>query len=276
MKTQIIILVDNTVAASGIRGEHGLAFWMETAGRRLLFDTGQGLVLKDNALALRLDLGSTDTVVLSHGHYDHTGGLTSVIKQATGVVRVYMHPDALLPKYHSKAGVMRDIGISATTRGALSASHCRLTTSREPSEVVPGVWTTGEIPRQHHEESMSDVFFSDPDGRAVDPLKDDQALFVETEKGTVVLLGCAHAGLINTLDHVLRLTDGRPIRAILGGMHLGSASDERLAWTIAALRKFGVSLLAPMHCTGMKATAMLWNAFPEVCRSWCAGTVCEF
>ena len=91
-----------------------------------------------------------------------------------------------------------------------------------------------------------------------------------------MLLGCAHAGPINTLDHIQRLTNGQPIRAVLGGMHLGSASQERIAWTINELRRFDLHQLAPMHCTGMKATAALWNAFPGTCCAWGAGSICEF
>ena len=274
--TRIVVLADNTVAASGIRGEHGLAFWIETDGHCILFDTGQGLVLTDNAKALNLDLDAVDTIVLSHGHYDHTGGLASVLRQAAGDVCVYAHPNALLPKYHRAEGKTRDIGMSADSIQALSTSRYRLITSREPKEVASGMWSTGEIPRRYPNETTTDSFCKDPDGREADPLLDDQALFIKTEKGTIVLLGCAHAGPINTLDHIQHLTNGRPIRAVFGGMHLGSAPEERIAWTINELRRFDLLQLAAMHCTGMKATAALWNAFPCTCCTWGAGSSCEF
>jgi 7,8-dihydropterin-6-yl-methyl-4-(beta-D-ribofuranosyl)aminobenzene 5'-phosphate synthase len=276
VKAHIAVLAENTAAARNARGEHGLAFWIETDGRRLLFDTGQGLVLADNARALNIDLGVVDTLVLSHGHYDHTGGLAAVLRQAAGEVRVHAHPDALLPKYHRTQGAVRKIGMPAESRDALSGPRCRLITSLNPTEVTPGVWSTGEIPRRHIEETPTETFCKDPDGRENDPLLDDQALFIETVNGIVVLLGCAHAGVINTLDHIQLLANGRPIHAVLGGMHLGAASEARLAWTIGELRRFDLHRLAAMHCTGAKASAALWHAFPDACREWGAGTICEF
>ena len=272
---KITILADNTVVARNAQGEHGLAFWLETEGRALLFDTGQGLVLADNARALGLDLNAAEAVVLSHGHYDHTGGLASVLRRAVRDVRVYAHPHALLPKYRRGDGRTTDVGMPADSLQALSGPHCRLISSRESKEVLPGVWSTGEVPRRYPEEAMTEPFCRDFEGCETDPLLDDQALFMETGKGVVVLLGCAHAGPINTLDHIQRLTNGRPIRAVLGGMHLGAASPERLAWTIQELRRFDLQQLAPLHCTGMKATAALWNAFPAACCAWGAGSTCE-
>lgn len=96
---------------------------------------------------------------------------------------------------------------------------------------------------------------------------------METAQGTVVLLGCAHAGLIATLDHVRQLTAGAPIRAIIGGMHLGSASRDRMSWTLGELQRFRAGLVCPLHCTGQGAAAQLWAAFPDACRAGGAGTV---
>jgi 7,8-dihydropterin-6-yl-methyl-4-(beta-D-ribofuranosyl)aminobenzene 5'-phosphate synthase len=275
-KAQIVVVADNTVTANRIKGEHGLAFWIETAEHCIMFDTGQGLVLEDNARALNLDLDAVDTVVLSHGHYDHTGGLASVLRCASGNVCIYAHLDAFLPKYHRKGESIREIGIPSESRVAMTDSRCRLIASREPIEIVPGVWSTGEILRQHREEASKESFCRDAAGQEPDLLMDDQALFIDTAKGMVVLLGCAHAGLINTLDHIQQLTNGRPIRAVVGGMHLGSASDSRLAWTISALRKFGIGLFGPMHCTGQKAIAAFWAVFPSACQECGVGTLFKF
>jgi 7,8-dihydropterin-6-yl-methyl-4-(beta-D-ribofuranosyl)aminobenzene 5'-phosphate synthase len=273
--TRIIILADNTVTGIGVRGEHGLSFWIETDQHCMLFDTGQGLILEDNARALNVDLDAVDTVVLSHGHYDHTGGLSSVLRLTEGEVRIFAHPDVFLPKYSKKGPAVRDIWIPAAVRKALMDPRCKIITSRESLEVAPGIWQTGEIPRLHTEEAEEDGFFTDPAGVVRDQLQDDQALFMESKKGTIVLLGCAHAGPINTLDHIKHLTNDRPIFAVIGGMHLGSASEERLRWTIEELRRFDLHHLAAIHCTGIKASAALWHEFPDICRKWCAGSICE-
>jgi len=257
-------------------GEHGLAFWVETNEHCLLFDTGQGLVLANNAGKLKLDLDAVDTVVLSHGHYDHTGGLASLLRCGTREVRLYAHPDALLPKYSKKDGTARKIGIPFDSRQALLNPRSKLIKTCESAEVARGAWATGEIPRHHCEEVIEDAFFLDPEGNERDSSLDDQALFIETERGLVVLLGCAHSGVINTLDHVQHLAEDKPICSVIGGMHLSSASGERVAWTIAELRRFDLQHLAPMHCTGMKASAALWNTFSGIYATGGVGSVYEF
>ena len=271
---RITILAENTAHARGVRGEHGLAFWIEAAGRNILFDTGQGLVLEDNARALRIDLRSAGTIVLSHGHYDHTGGLAAVLHAARELVTVHAHPDAMLPKFITGGAAPRDIGMADADRAAVL--HACFIPSRQPVEVAPGIRTTGEIPRRHPGEAAAGPFVRDSEGRHPDPLADDQSLLLDTAAGTVVLLGCAHAGPINTLDHVRELTGGAPIHAVIGGMHLLSAPDERIAWTVDSLRRLDAAILAPMHCTGPKAAAALWTAFPRACRSAGAGSVLDF
>lgn len=269
---RLTLLADDTVSARSARGEHGLCFHIEAGERRLLFDTGQGLVLADNVRALGVDLGAVDTVVLSHGHYDHTGGLPTVLAAARAPVVVHLHPDALQPKYHGA----RAIGLPPAARDALNATACRLLLSRELGEVAPGIFRTGEIPRRHAEETPEENFHLDPEGQNPDPLLDDQSLFLSTPQGTVVLLGCAHAGVVNILDHVRRLTDNRPVRAVLGGLHLGAASAVRLQWTLDSLRRIAPRLLVPMHCTGPRAIAALWREFPDACRPGGAGAVFDF
>ncbi len=269
---RITVLADNTVSARTARGEHGLCFHIEAGDRRLLFDTGQGLVLTDNAKALGIDLGAVDTIVLSHGHYDHTGGLPTVLSAARGPVTVHLHPDALQPKYHQA----RSIGIPLAARDALAGPNCRLVSSRDPSEVTPGLFLTGEVPRPHPEEALAEVFHLDPAGKTIDPLLDDQSLFFDAPQGTVVLLGCAHAGVIHILEHVQRLTHTRPLCAVIGGMHLGSASPARRHWVAENLRRLAPHLLVPMHCTGPKATAALWHEFPETMCPGGAGAVFKF
>jgi 7,8-dihydropterin-6-yl-methyl-4-(beta-D-ribofuranosyl)aminobenzene 5'-phosphate synthase len=141
--------------------------------------------------------------------------------------------------------------------------------------VCDGVRLTGTIPRLTDFESDAGTFFLDPEGREPDPLVDDQAVFVETRAGTVVLLGCAHAGVVNTLRHVESLAPG-PIHAVVGGMHLGAASPERVEATVGALVERGVRHVIPCHCTGLPATAALMGELRDRCTPGHAGAAFEF
>lgn len=272
----ITVLADNTVAVSGWLGEHGLAVWIDTGEHSLLFDTGQGAVLSHNASALRMNLDAVDTIVLSHGHYDHIGGLPDVLRVAERPVTVHAHPQALLSKYLCDKSGARLIGMTPETRTMLSGNRCRLVPSEKPTTVGTGIHTTGEIPRRHPEETITERFMHDSECRKPDPLMDDQAIYLETARGTVVVLGCAHAGLVNTLEQVRTLTGNQPIHAVIGGFHLRSASAEHLRWTLKALEAFTIDVLVPLHCTGQKTVAALCSSFPKACQPAGAGSTFIF
>jgi 7,8-dihydropterin-6-yl-methyl-4-(beta-D-ribofuranosyl)aminobenzene 5'-phosphate synthase len=141
----------------------------------------------------------------------------------------------------------------------------RLILSMRPVSVTDGVWVTGEIPRRHRFEDGNGYFFLNEARTQHDPLVDDQALCVETGRGLVVLLGCAHAGVVNTLDYVAELRPEQPIHAVVGGMHLHGADAQRIEETVAALRRHEVQLIAPGHCTGFAATRALFAALDSRC-----------
>ncbi len=276
LNVNITVLVENRAARPDVGSEHGLAFWIETATDRVLFDTGQSGLVCANATALGIDLGAVDTIALSHGHYDHTGGLADVLACVAGPVAVYLHPDALPSKYHRAGSVARYIGIPGRAREALRRPQVRFCPVEKPTEIAAGVFLTGVIPRRHAEERGEEGFFLDEDGGRGDPVVDDQALYVLTPSGLVVLLGCAHAGVINTLDRVRHLAEGQALRAVIGGMHLRAASDARIAWTVDALCRMDVGVLCPLHCTGERAAAAMQTAFGAKCLAGGAGTRFEF
>lgn len=274
-KRRITVIVENTCRDRGLLGEHGLSFWIELGSEAVLFDTGQGQVIKHNAQRLGVKLASTESIALSHGHYDHTGGLSDVLA-LTGHPRVYAHPQAFEPKYACNAnGLARDVG---TAESAIRdvRSRAEMIPVTEPVEIGAGLWLTGPVPRLTAYEDTGGAFFKDKDCHEPDDLVDDQAAFFETESGTVVILGCAHSGVINTLRHIRTLTSNRPIRAALGGMHLVNAGPERINATIEELRSLEVASLAPCHCTGFPATARLWREFSDQCRACPAGSVIAF
>ena len=273
---RITTLVENTAGLSGALGEHGLSFWLETPSWRVLFDTGSGVVLEDNARTLGVDLSLADAIVLSHGHYDHTGGL-SIARQAAPQAKIFHHPAAFAPKYACMPdGTSRYIGAPPASMEAARQGNGLMVSTKTPTQVAHGLFVTGEIPRVTGFEDTGGPFFLDESCEQPDPLVDDQALFYESPRGTVVVLGCAHAGVVNTLHHVRRLTKNRPLHAVLGGLHLLWATEERVSRTIEALQSFDIAHLGIAHCTGFEATGALLAAFPGQCRPCTAGVLTEF
>ncbi|MGQ9652357.1 MAG: MBL fold metallo-hydrolase [Phycisphaerae bacterium] len=275
-KVRITVLVENTAESPGLLAEHGLAFWIEAGSQCILFDTGQGGVLVSNACRLGISLSRVDAVVLSHGHYDHTGGLAEALR-GNRPNAIYAHPDALKPKFaRNKDGTSREIGIPVACEQAVDRRRGQLVLTEGPTAVFNGLMVTGPVPRVTEFEDTGGPFFLDPQCRSPDPIVDDQAVFFESTQGTVVLLGCAHAGVINTLRYVRQLTGERPIHTVLGGMHLVGASAQRLKRTIDELREMNIHRLGPAHCTGRAATAALWDALPDRCVPCHVGTQVEF
>jgi 7,8-dihydropterin-6-yl-methyl-4-(beta-D-ribofuranosyl)aminobenzene 5'-phosphate synthase len=248
----ITILVDNQ-AGPGLTTEHGFSLWIEADGRHILFDTGQGPALPVNARTLGVDLRQTDMLVLSHGHYDHTGGIPHVLHVAPNA-HVYCHPGVVQPRYSLRNGSPKPAHMPSESMAALDRlpeKHLRWTS--EAVMLSENIGLTGPIPRQTTFEDTGGAFFLDPEARHADPIEDDLALWIKTDQGLVVCVGCCHAGIINTLTHVRRLSGVAPIRAIIGGLHLLNADDRRLNHTLSAMQTIPIETVIPCHCTGDRA-----------------------
>lgn len=264
-------LVENSAGGPGLLGEHGAAFLVVADERYLLFDTGQGLALRHNAERLGLPLAQVEAIALSHGHYDHSGGLLTAL-ELTGAVDLYLHPAALRPRYNRQG---RAIG-APVQEETLRPLVRRLVASREPTIIAPGILLTGEIPRRHPIEDAGGPFYWDASRTQPDDIPDDQALVIDTVEGLAVLFGCGHAGVANTLDWIRTLYPDRPLYALIGGLHLLRADAARLDFTVQTLAEHGMVYLAPNHCTGLAGICQLRQRFPEQFRESPAGTVHRF
>jgi 7,8-dihydropterin-6-yl-methyl-4-(beta-D-ribofuranosyl)aminobenzene 5'-phosphate synthase len=271
---RITILCENTAIPAGYIGEHGFSALIERGNKKILFDTGQGLGLTRNAELLGLDLSGIDDVVLSHGHYDHTGGLKDLLHE-TGGARITAHPHIFQPKYARRNGQMRYIGVPFSPQ-AIEGWGGDFLLSEGAAEVAPGITTTGVIPRiTPFEGRDKDLVVKTDNGFEEDDLLDDLSLIIDTPRGTVVLLGCAHAGLINILSHVKDLTGKDSCHWILGGTHLGFYGSERLDEVIQELRSFSIDNIGASHCTGLYASVRLAQEMGD-CVHFCnVGAVIE-
>lgn len=273
---QITCVVDNTVQrGSPFWGEHGLSYRIETESGCVLFDTGRtGAVLFHNLALMDESLSDVDAVILSHAHYDHTGGVFEVLSQKPGMT-ICAHSDIFRRRYSIKEDGPSSIGIRFTEWELGQATDLHL--DDEPVEVIPGVWTTGEIRERPEPEGRSAHHFVLTEGSwEPDPYRDDMSVILETGHGIVVVCGCCHAGLLNTLAHA-RQTFEAPIIAVLGGTHLANASRGYLQHVVEVVRNtYGSLRFYLNHCTGELAYVALASAFGDQVQPCPVGTTLTF
>jgi 7,8-dihydropterin-6-yl-methyl-4-(beta-D-ribofuranosyl)aminobenzene 5'-phosphate synthase len=264
MSLRITILCENSVGRPlGLIGEHGFACHLETSSGNYLFDTGGGLGIATNARLLNLDLKNLQGVILSHGHYDHAGGLPKVLAQS-GPIDIYAHPDLFTPRVSLSGNNRREIGVPQT-REELEKLGARFHLRSKPVKLTPELLLSGEIPRiTDFEQGDTKLCCPGNDGSVhPDPLADDLSLFIQTEQGLTVLLGCAHAGLINILEHARKLTDTQDIHSVVGGTHLMFYDDDQFRKTLKHLDQYNIDKLGAAHCTGLPQASRLAAHFGD-------------
>ncbi|MGA2738776.1 MAG: MBL fold metallo-hydrolase [Bryobacteraceae bacterium] len=256
-------LLSTMLTADEGYGEWGFAALVVADGHRILFDTGAhpDTVLR-NAHDLHIDLSNVPDVILSHHHLDHTAGLVTLRREYAK-----SNPSALA-RAHVGAGIFQ----SRTDRSGAPEVNTMIATKRDyesaggafveysqTRELFSGVWLTGPVPRKYPEKNWNPGrLLRLADGKTVeDNLPEDQSLVIVTDKGLVLISGCGHAGVINTLEYARARIAPAPIYAALGGFHLYQASDETLAWTASKLKDFGLQNLLGAHCTGIEAVYRL-------------------
>lgn len=278
---RLTVVVENSASleSSSLWAEHGLSVFLDldlgAESMKLLWDTGASEeVMLHNAQALHIDLCGIDMICLSHGHYDHTGGLMGILRQIKGRTQVLAHPDIFAPKLKERPA-LEHIGLPFT-RGQAEAAGAVMLECRGPLTIAPGFMSTGEVLRSEPFEKV-EGFWTIRDGQCCqDEIPDDQALAaVLPGKGLVVITGCAHSGIINTIRHAQKITGVDELYAVIGGFHLMGADLQRIEATAEALRDLDPVMVSPGHCTGQKAICRLQAALGDRCRPLAVGDLIE-
>ncbi len=265
--------------ASGLFwAQHGISFLLsvEINGLKheLLFDVGNSWEpIKHNLRLLKKDIGGVEALVISHRHYDHTGGLKGLLSEIERPLPIIAHPDVLKPNFTLP---LRDIGLPISA-GEINSLGGKLLLTRDPIEVLPGVLTTGEIPRvtELEREMTIETYTIDESGRLVrDLMMDDLSLVIRMEGGSIVITGCSHAGVINIVRRARQLVG--PVRAVVGGFHLIKAPESRIRGTAEALKDLGVQEVITGHCTGLAGECILKKEFGESFKQLATGSILRF
>ena len=266
---KITVLVDNTIMElipnsdlikrqsgphKNFLAEHGFSMLIETEENKVLVDTGvTGIAMEHNLKLLGYTMDDIDVTVFSHGHNDHTGG----IEKVKG--RIIAHPDAFHERYLSpKEGVMYDL-----TSPQLNTEKQQVEFHTGPVKVAKGVMLTGEVPRIHEWEELN-VFKKKINNELIeDHVLDDQGVVINTEKGLIIIQGCSHAGIINTVEQAKKITGVEKVYCVIGGFHLIGPAEKKIDRTINEFKRLNVEKLIPIHCTGFEGIKQISLQMPE-------------
>jgi 7,8-dihydropterin-6-yl-methyl-4-(beta-D-ribofuranosyl)aminobenzene 5'-phosphate synthase len=270
---EVVVLSTMLTDRAGL-GEWGFSALIMVDRRRVLFDTGaRPETVLQNARELKIDLSDVNEVILSHHHGDHTGGLVSLRRELArqnpkALVRAYVGAGIFLSRPAPDGRETNETLAIKTEYETLGGSF---TVVERPTQLAPGAWLTGPVPRPNPERNWSlKRTIRQPDGSLVeDNVPEDISLVLDTDKGLVVVSGCGHAGIVNTLEYARQQVRETQVHAALGGFHLFEADTATLDWTAAKLRSFSIGNLLGAHCTGIEAVFGLRQRL-GLTRSTCA------
>ena len=263
MKVTVLstMLVGN--AREGV-GEWGFAAVLEVDGKRWLIDTGaRAETVLRNAAELKVDLSTITDLVITHNHDDHTGGLLTLRREMAR-----KNPNAL-SRAHVATGIFtsrldrqgRESGGLLPIKAEYEKLGGTFVEYDKPTRLAPGVWMTGPVPRTYPEKNWSvSGQLQTPSGPAEDNVPEDSSIVVQTSQGLVVVSGCGHAGIVNTLEYAQKTVQNTQVHAAIGGFHLFAASDDTLAWTASKLKEARVAYFLGAHCTGIEAVFRIRQA----------------
>ena len=268
---KIHVLTDNRTQKRGMLAEHGLSVYIETDEANVLFDTGQTDVYLRNAALMGLAL-KPDCIVLSHGHYDHGGGL--IFYPPQHMPKIYLHPDTLRVKFAAKPDGYRENGLPWALRNHPAIRDNMIYNDRD-MPVAPGVSLHARIPAGAFEDATEGLFAEIGGVKQPDLMLEEQMLIFDRKDGLAIFLGCSHSGIINCLLHARALYPNRKIDTVLAGMHLTDAVPQHIEQTTQKLYSMDIARLIPLHCTGLAAIAVIKQIFGDRCLPLCAGDSLE-
>jgi 7,8-dihydropterin-6-yl-methyl-4-(beta-D-ribofuranosyl)aminobenzene 5'-phosphate synthase len=253
----ITLLVDN-IACLPYIAEHGFSVMVEYQNQHILFDTGQSSALYANSHYLKTPLKEVDYLILSHGHYDHGGNLSGVVSLSPNL-QFYAHPNCRSPRYsHHPNKPTRSIALTDANLVAIeSLNSSQVHWCEAPTQILPGLTLSGPIPRLNSFEDTGGHFSLDPLGHKIDLIPDDMAMWIETTDGLVVICGCCHSGIVNTLEYIKSLHPEQTFNTLIGGLHLLNASKDRMEQTLSYLNTCHFKRIIPAHCTGEHSMELL-------------------
>ncbi|MCI1966826.1 MAG: MBL fold metallo-hydrolase [Oscillospiraceae bacterium] len=262
---RMTILCNNYVRRARLLAEHGLSLWIEMNDQNILFDTGQTDVWLKNARTLGVEPESASAIILSHGHYDHCGGLSS-FPFCNSKAKIYVSEQAFERKLaRNDKGVYREIGMPWKP-GETPESSGRVVHTKGVTEILSGVWTLGQIGSYHAFEPVQNCFFTEKNGEKVpDTMEDEQILVVRDGNGLAVFSGCSHRGIVNCLEHVRRCFPDIKIKFLAAGMHLSREKENRIKKTEEYLVQSELEVIVPLHCTGIPEASRLKMALGDRC-----------
>lgn len=277
MIKNVTVICENSVFVPfPLIGEHGLSFLLE-GDDTSLFDTGQGLGVVHNLKTLGKDITAIQRIILSHGHYDHTGGLIPVLKGHGGEVPVYLEPSAFNEKVTQlPSGITIPIGMRSP-RIEYENAGAKFVDVAGYSKIADSIYAMCQVKRPEGWEpwdAMLKVKVSEE--VKSDPFNDDLSLLIETLSGPVVLLGCAHAGMVEILDQISEASGYKEFHAVIGGTHLGTAPAEYVSRSIEAMHRYNVRVVAVSHCTGFKVACAFAHEFGDRFANASVGRVFSF
>jgi 7,8-dihydropterin-6-yl-methyl-4-(beta-D-ribofuranosyl)aminobenzene 5'-phosphate synthase len=273
LHTLKITILSTMLADDGI-GEWGFAALVEADGRKILFDTGaRPNTVLENARELKLNLSDVQDVILSHFHDDHTTGLMTLRREFSrsnpnALSRVHVAQGIFLERRGHNPNPMIQMKKDYEATGGVFVMHDK------PEEIFPGMWLTGPVPRVYPEKNY-------PAGTEVntgtawveDTVPDDQSLVFITSRGLVLLSGCGHSGIINTLEYARGFLRPAPVDAAIGGFHLFAATDQQLAWTASKLKEYQTARILGAHCTGIESVYRLRELLGLTRQTCLVGTI---